>query len=194
MPMVASSLLVPLSALCSHDDVEIARQACGAIANIAESKRAHKLLASVGNCMHVMVFVMRSKHLSVHREASRAVSNMLSSSAFHRLFLDDGGLVSLFRLCHSLDVEVQHDNDDACIESFNNNNNNNTFNPLIYNFLLIYILIYILIYLPSKVQYNCALIFRKLSPVLSNHEFIVGKGGLTPLQILTRTPDVNVNR
>jgi hypothetical protein len=31
---------------------------------------------------------------------------MLTSSASHRLFLDDGGLISLFRLCRSIDAET----------------------------------------------------------------------------------------
>ena len=99
--------------------------------------------------MHSMVFIMRSKHLAVHREATRAVSNMLSSTAFHKLFLDDGGLVSLFQNCRSLDTET---------------------------------------------VFNCSLIFRKLTPVLANHDAIVGKGGLEPLQFLTRSHDLASQR
>ena len=135
--------------MCGHRDVEVARFACGAIANIAESKRTHKTLAGPGQAMHSMVFIMRSKHLAVHREATRAVSNMLSSTAFHKLFLDDGGLVSLFQNCRSLDTET---------------------------------------------VYNCSLIFRKLTPVLANHDAIVGKGGLEPLQFLTRSHDLASQR
>lgn len=135
--------------LCGHEDIEVARQACGAVANIAEAKRTHKRLVEVGKAMHTMVYLMRSKHLSVHREASRCVSNLLSSAASHRLFIDDGGLISLFRLCRSLDTET---------------------------------------------LYSCSLMFRKLSPVLSNHEHIISKGGLQPLQLLTRTQNADVNR
>lgn len=149
LPLVSSTLLVPLTALCSSEDVETARNACGALANLAEAKRTHKRLATTARAMHHMVFIMRSKHLSVHREAARCVANLLSSSAFHRLFLDDGGLNSLFRLCRSLDTET---------------------------------------------LYNCSLIYRKLSPVLTNHEFIVGNGGLAPLLILTQTLDLSTNR
>jgi hypothetical protein len=119
------------------------------VANIAESKRTHKQLAGSANAMHVAVFLMRSKHLSVHREAARIVSNMLSSTASHRLFLDDGGLISLFRLCRSLDLET----------------------------LL-----------------NCALIYRKLSPILANHEFMIAKGCLAPLLILMGTQDLGVRQ
>jgi len=106
LPIASSQLLLPLMKLCQHMDVELARHACGTIANLAEAKRTHKVLAGVVNAIHVMIFLMRSKHLSVHREASRALNNMMSSTASHRLFLDDGGLISLFRLCHSLDVET----------------------------------------------------------------------------------------
>ena len=147
LPIVSSTLLDPLRALCSNDDVEIARQACGAIANVAESKRTHKTLSN--SVMPVMISLMQSKHLSIHREASRCVANLLSSSPSHRLFIDGSGLPALFRLCSSLDVET---------------------------------------------QYNCALIFRKLSPVLSNHELIISRKGLGPLHTLTMTQDIDVNR
>jgi hypothetical protein len=80
LPLVASSLMVPLVRLCGNEDVETARQACGAMANTAENKRTHKRLIEVGKLMHSMVFLMRSKHLSVHREAARCASNLLSSS------------------------------------------------------------------------------------------------------------------
>lgn len=79
MPVVASRLLVPLVNLCQHGDVEIARHACGTIANIAESKRTHKLLVSkTVNAIHMSVFLMRSKHLSVHREAARIGKKLFS--------------------------------------------------------------------------------------------------------------------
>ena len=48
MPVAGSSLLAPLMQLCAHKDVEIARFACGAVANMAESKRTHKTLAGPG--------------------------------------------------------------------------------------------------------------------------------------------------
>jgi hypothetical protein len=45
LPVVSSKLLSPILTLCQHNDVEIARHACAAIANLAESKRTHKQLA-----------------------------------------------------------------------------------------------------------------------------------------------------
>jgi hypothetical protein len=144
--LVGSDILSPLLTLCSNSDVEIARQACGAIANLAESKRTHKRLAAVNGLtvsdgregiMHSMIGTMRSNHLSVHREACRAVANMLSSTAFHRLFLEDQGLPSLHRLAKSS--------------------------------------------LDKETLLNCAIIYRKLSPVVGNHEQIVAKGNIPPL-------------
>jgi hypothetical protein len=38
-PIVGGSMLEPLMTLCNHEDVEVSRFACGALANIAESKR-----------------------------------------------------------------------------------------------------------------------------------------------------------
>jgi hypothetical protein len=48
LPMVSSALLPPLMDLCQHTDVELARHGVGTIANLAESKRTHKMLA--GRC------------------------------------------------------------------------------------------------------------------------------------------------
>ena len=48
LPLVASSLLVPLVRMCGNEDVEIARHSCGALANTAESKRTHKRMVEVG--------------------------------------------------------------------------------------------------------------------------------------------------
>ena len=106
MPFVASSVMPHVVRMCGNEDVEVSRQSLGAIANAAESKRTHKRLVEVGKVVHSMVFLMRSKHLAVHREAARAASNLMSSAAAHRLFIDDGGLQSLFRLSRSLDTEV----------------------------------------------------------------------------------------
>ncbi len=87
MPLVASRVLIPMISLCQHADVEIARHACGTIANIAESKRTHKQLVSkTVNAIHMSVFLMRSKHLSVHREAAR-IGKLLSECSMRRTII-----------------------------------------------------------------------------------------------------------
>jgi hypothetical protein len=118
------------------------------MANVAEAKKTHKRLATA-NVMHSMIFLMRSRHVPVHREACRCVANLLSSTSFHRQFLDDNGLNSLFRQSRSQDAET---------------------------------------------LFSCSVIFRKLAPVLLNHEPIISKGGLSPLQHLTLTTEVETNR
>ena len=150
LPLVSSNLIPPLMILCEHEDEEISRQACGAIANMAENPRTHAALIADGNTLHRMIFLMNSRQQSVHREAARCVSNLLTSVSCHRLFLEDNGLASLNRLSKgTIDIET---------------------------------------------QYNCALIFRKLSPVIANHAEIFGMECYSPLIALTRVSDTSVAR
>ena len=106
--IVVSPCLRPLIELCESPDVETARLACGAAANVAEDNMTHRPLLFKGNALHTLVYLMRSKHLSVHREASRAVSNILSTEASHTIFLEEDGLRSLFLVARSQDNECQY--------------------------------------------------------------------------------------
>lgn len=69
--------------------LQVARLACGAVANAAEDSSTHPALLSRTNAMHYMVFLMRSRHLSVHREASRACGNLLTHRDAHRDFISE---------------------------------------------------------------------------------------------------------
>lgn len=69
----------------------MARLACGAVANAAEDSSTHPILLSRTNAMHYMVFLMRSRHLSVHREASRACGNLLTNRDAHKDFISEVG-------------------------------------------------------------------------------------------------------
>lgn len=68
---------------------QVARLACGAAANAAEDSSTHPALLSRTNAMHYMVFLMRSRHLSVHREASRACGNLLTNRDAHKDFISE---------------------------------------------------------------------------------------------------------
>ena len=67
----------------------MARLACGAVANAAEDSSTHAALLTRTNAMHYMVFLMRSRHLSVHREASRACGNLLTTLDAHKDFISE---------------------------------------------------------------------------------------------------------
>ena len=108
VPIVISNAIKPMLMLCQSADVEVARLACGAAANIAEDPMTHRPLVYKVNAMHTLCYLMRSKHMSVHREASRAVSNLLSTTATHSVFLDEDGLRSLFSVARSQDNECQY--------------------------------------------------------------------------------------
>ena len=102
-----SDVLTPLVSLAQSPDIEVSRQACGALANIAEDVEAHPNMV-YEQSMHFLVFLMRSRHLDVHREATRAVANLLSSRENHAVFLEEDGLKSLFRIAKSLDSECEY--------------------------------------------------------------------------------------
>lgn len=91
--------------MCQSVDIEVARFALGAVANIAEDPVTHRALVHHLNCLNVLVYLMRSRHVSVHREAARAVSNLLSSHASHATFLAEEGLRSLFSVANGRDAE-----------------------------------------------------------------------------------------
>lgn len=77
---------------------KVARLACGAVANAAEDSSTHKPLLSRTNAMHYMVFLMRSRHLSIHREASRACGNLLTSRDAHKDFMLEVRSIKFLRI------------------------------------------------------------------------------------------------
>lgn len=84
------SKTTPPPATCVLDYTgQVARLACGAVANAAEDSSTHPALLSRTNAMHYMVFLMRSRHLSVHREASRACGNLLTTGNAHKDFISE---------------------------------------------------------------------------------------------------------
>ncbi|CAM9303250.1 unnamed protein product [Discosporangium mesarthrocarpum] len=108
LPLAHSTSAGPLMHMCQSTDVEVARLACGAVANAAEDSSTHPAFLSKSNAIHYMVFLMRSRHLSVHREASRACGNLLTSIEAHRDFVSEDGLRSLLLVATSLDDECQY--------------------------------------------------------------------------------------
>jgi len=65
-----------ISVLCR--DVEVARQAVGALANLAEDVETHKYIAENGGG-RAMIGLMRHNYLDIYREASRTIANLLTS-------------------------------------------------------------------------------------------------------------------
>jgi len=57
--------------------------------------------------LQTLVRLIRGKLLSVAREASRAVGNLLSTASSHPIFVDENGLQALFLLARSSDNECQ---------------------------------------------------------------------------------------
>jgi len=108
MILVKSLVLEPLLTLSQYSDVEVARFALGAIANIAEVKSSHQILIEQKNIIHFLVLSSRNRSVDIHREATRALSNLLSSLDGRKEFLSERGLQSLFAIARSVDVECQY--------------------------------------------------------------------------------------
>jgi hypothetical protein len=92
----SGNVLTPLASCVPRSDVECARHATGAIANVAEDTSTHEWIVKEEG-VHFLVQLMRSRHLQVYREASRAMANLLVTPSIHDLFLAEDGLKSLFR-------------------------------------------------------------------------------------------------
>ena len=72
-----SACLMPLLELASSPDPETSRNALGALANLAEDAETHRLLIFKAAALPPLIKLMRSKMLSIVRESSRAVANLL---------------------------------------------------------------------------------------------------------------------
>ena len=118
--MVLSGAVAPLIKLAQSSDVEISRFSLGAIANVAEDAVTHRALSHHLNGMHCLIYLMRSRHVSVHREATRAISNLLSSQSTHSMFVSDDGLRNLLVIAASRDTECLH-NAALCFRKLSSN-------------------------------------------------------------------------
>jgi Armadillo/beta-catenin-like repeat len=98
-----------LMCLCQSSDVEVSRMATGAMANLSEDViGTHTSLLLHANAMHYLLHLMRSRHLAVHREAARAVANLLSSQVAREQWIHEDGLRSLAPIAKSTDAECQY--------------------------------------------------------------------------------------
>ena len=77
------SHVVSLVQLGQSSDVEVARQACGAVANIAENVDTHQAIADVHGG-RFLIGLMKHNNVDIHREASRAIANLLTSFGHHQ--------------------------------------------------------------------------------------------------------------
>ena len=75
--------------LAQSGDLEAARQAIGALANLAEDIETHAYIGAVGGG-RCMIALMNHDALDIHREASRAISNLLTSFHHQADIIQDG--------------------------------------------------------------------------------------------------------
>lgn len=103
---VATRCVPALVALSQGGDLEAARQAIGTLANLAEEIDTHELIAQAGGG-RAMTGLMNHDSLDIFREASRAISNLLTSFE-HQAVIIEQGLPGLNALAQSNDPECQY--------------------------------------------------------------------------------------
>lgn len=103
--VVNSPVLLSLFNLSDSDDPEIGRFSMAALANVTEDPLTHKLLFLHENLFYFLVSKITSANISIKREASRAISNLLSSEISHQMFLNANGLDAINTTSGSHDKE-----------------------------------------------------------------------------------------
>lgn len=93
---IAYKCIKTIIQLSVSGDGEVARQAVGGLANLAEDVETHEHIAK-GNGGRCLVALQAHKSLDIQREATRAIANLLSSFRHQATVIEDGipGLVSL---------------------------------------------------------------------------------------------------
>ena len=89
------SVLEAILSLRFSIDSEVARFSYGALANVTEDPKTHRLLLEEKSVLKFLMVAMNGKCLAVIKEASRSVSNLLSSLSCHEYFLYKSGLAIL---------------------------------------------------------------------------------------------------
>lgn len=81
MHIAESGMLHHLTELCKSSDVETSRFALGSLGNIAEDDQTHGVILASPEIIPSILELMRNDCVPVAREATRVLSNMLSSEA-----------------------------------------------------------------------------------------------------------------
>lgn len=89
--------------LSTSNNLDVARQSVGALANLAEDVDTHEYIARAGGSS-CLVSLERHESIDIHREASRGIANLLSSFRHQATIIEDG-VPGLVRLAFSADQE-----------------------------------------------------------------------------------------
>ena len=103
---VAKVCLPAMVHLAQCGDREAARQAMGSLANLAEDMHTHTHVAAYGGA-RCMVALVDHDAVDIHREASRAIANLLTSFHHQATIISDG-LPGLVHLALGPDAECQY--------------------------------------------------------------------------------------
>ena len=106
----SSSMLQTCLFLCQSCYDEIVRLAITTIANTAEDESFHKTIMADNNTnlMHDIMRLLNHSSTLIYREASRAISSVLSSTVSHSTFIAQNGLRKFSRIVSTLSC-VDHE-------------------------------------------------------------------------------------
>jgi len=89
-------------------DEEVARFAIGALANVANDERFHDIVAKKEGLVSTILSLMQHNTLSIVRESSRALANVLSSLVAQTIVINDtSGIEAIVNVSNLEDLECQ---------------------------------------------------------------------------------------
>eukprot|EP00940_MAST-03C_sp_MAST-3C-sp2_P002171 g2171.t1 len=95
MPIIESGIVPHLVHFINTvPNIEVVSQATAALANLAEDRLTHDAIIDA-KAIHFAVHTMRSRHLSVFREGTRLVANLMTTVRAHDKLMEDGGFKAL---------------------------------------------------------------------------------------------------
>lgn len=188
LEVVNSNAIKCLFHLLSFSDTETARFAIGALANIAEHQSTHNILLEEG-IVQILIKKSYDKRLSIKRESSRGLSNILTSNQAHEIFFENYGLESIDSLSGTIDAECQYSTS-VSLHKLASREQNHEFMILSGIQHPIFILSKLQHNLPASRQALSAL--RELSSNRRYKVFIAEKGGLQTAQDLLLSDDLDI--
>ncbi|KAF1331179.1 Vacuolar protein, partial [Globisporangium splendens] len=183
----SSKLFHQLVTLCMSTDIEVARNAYGAVANIPEDVETHMYMIDV-HAVHVGVKTMRRRHLPVYREATRMISNLLSTPEFHMMLLHEEGLSALMRVAKIEDHECQYNT----ALSFHKLSSNTVTHAALLTSGAVETLHALLTVPGLDVQHQAAASLKNLTASKENKPKLADDGTVLAMVSLLRSPDVTL--
>ena len=108
MPITESGLVTDLvSYINTVPDIEVVSQSTAALANLAEDALTHQTIVKA-RAVHFAVHTMRSRHISVYREGTRLVANLMTTIEAQERLLEEKGFKALANVAMTDDAVCEY--------------------------------------------------------------------------------------